>query len=359
MTHVAIVHTGAVGDLVQALPALVAVREAYPSAQVTFVGRPERARLARAAGACDACIDLETSGLWRALAGEACGPCPAWLAEADLVLDFLTKGTFAERHGKGGRVATVDPLPPEGFRRPAALYVAEQVRDALGLPPPPEDDRPQIPLDAAAMDAGREALAARGLRPPFVLIHAGSGSVRKNWPMDRFQALARRLRDETGRTVAWLAGPAEAERGTVPAGGETVLAGLSLVEVAAACTLAEAYVGNDSGITQIAAAVRLKESSAAGLGADPPIQGSPAAESPALSRRPKVDAEPPQQQTPRDVPSRAQRRSVTRVVALFGPTDVRVWAPRGAGVHLVRSPDGTMDGIEVEVGWEAMQAALA
>jgi hypothetical protein len=89
-----------------------------------------------------------------------------------------------------------------------------------------------------------------------------------------------------------------------------------------------------------------------------------------LSRRPKVDAEPPQRQTPGDVPSPAGRlgkthrrtsrqwHPATSVVALFGPTDARVWAPRGEHVHLVESPDGTMEGIDVEAAWEAVRAAL-
>jgi len=227
--------------------------------------------------------------------------------------------------------------------------VARQVREALGLPPPTEDDRPVIPLDTGALAAGHEALADRGVRPPFVLLHPGSGSVRKNWPMDRFQGLARRLRADTGRTVIWLAGPAEEERGTVPTGAETVLTGLSLVEVAAACALAEAYVGNDSGVTQMAAAVR---------GDVPRAHGRLDAQSPLLSRRPKVDADRPEHQTTGDVPSPAQRFGATPVVALFGPTDARVWAPRGGHVHLVQSPDGTMEGIKVDVVWRAVLAAL-
>ncbi len=330
--NIAIIHTGAVGDLVQALPTFAAVREAQASAAVTFVGRPERGALARAAGAADACIDLETSGLWRALAGDPCGPCPAWLAEANLVLDFLTKGEFAARHGKGRQVVTVDPLPPDDYGRPAAAYVAGQVREALGLPPPTEDDRPLIPLDETALDAGREGLAARGVRPPCVLIHPGSGSARKNWPMERFEALARRLGNEAGRSVAWLAGPAEVERGTLPAGGETVLRDLSLVDVAAVCALADAYVGNDSGVTQIAAAVRLARDGLRGP-AGLPGRGIPAA-------------------------GWTSQPGHTPVVALFGPTDARVWAPRGEHVHLVQSPDGTMEGIAAEAAWRAVRAAL-
>jgi len=320
MPSIAILHTGAVGDLVQALPAMAAVRETHPSASVTFVGRGERARLARAAGAADACLDLETSGLWRALAGEPGGPCPAWLAEADLVLDFLTKGILAERHGDGRRVVTVDPLPPDDWARPAAAFAAEQVRAALGLPAAAEADRPAIPLDEGAVETGRKALAARGISQRFVLIHPGSGSVRKNWPMDRFEALARRIRRDTGRAVAWLTGPAEAERGTVPADAETVLRDLSLVEVAGVGTLAETYVGNDSGITQVAAAVRVRNSSAAG---------------------PET------------------RRATVPVVALFGPTDTQVWAPRGKHVRLVRSPDGTMDAIDAETVWQAVRGTLS
>ena len=314
MRHIAVIHTGAVGDLVQALPALAAVRAAHPDAAVTFVGRPERGALARLAGAADACVDIETSGLWRVTAGETPPPCPAPLAEADLVLDFLTKGTLGERLPGPRRVVAVDPLPPEGWRKPAATYVAGQVRAGLGLPDPRGDeaDVPVIPLNAAAVAAGRRALASHGVAGAVAAIHPGSGSVRKNWPMERFEAIARRLREETTASVVWLAGPAEAERGTLPrAAGETVLADLALADVAAVLAAAAAYVGNDSGVTQVAAAVR------------------------------------------------GEAGRATPVVALYGPTEPRVWAPRGEHVRVVRSADGTMDGIAVEAVWEATYGAAS
>jgi len=309
MHNVAIIHTGAVGDLVQALPALAAVREAYAAAAVTFVGRPERGDLARAAGVADARVDLETSGLWRlTAAGGGAAPCPPWLGEADVVLDFLTQGALAACLSPQPRVVTLHPLPPEDWTQPAAAFVLQEVTEALGLPRP-ADERPALPLDEAALDAGRRTLAARGVAGPFVLVHPGSGSVRKNWPMERFAEVADRVRREMGRTVVWLAGPAEVERGTVPAASETVLADLSLVESAAVCALSEAYLGNDSGVTQMAAAVR-------------------------------------------------PRHPATPVVALFGPTDARVWAPRGDHVRVVRSADGTMAGIGLEEVWEAVEHTL-
>ncbi|MEA3367800.1 MAG: hypothetical protein U9R68_06785, partial [Planctomycetota bacterium] len=106
------------------------------------------------------------------------------------------------------------------------------------------------------------------------------------------------------------------------AGAEIVLRDLSLVDVAAVCVLADAYVGNDSGITQIAAAV------------------SPRRE---MYGRPNVPA---------------TSWSRLGVAALFGPTNPQVWAPRGRHVRVVQSPDGTMDSIAVDAVWEALRAAI-
>jgi ADP-heptose:LPS heptosyltransferase len=79
MRNIAIIHMGAIGDLVQALPALRAVRAKWPAAQITLVGRPERAAIARMAGYIDACADFD-------------GPAKtSSIAAADLVVDFLSK----------------------------------------------------------------------------------------------------------------------------------------------------------------------------------------------------------------------------------------------------------------------------
>ena len=103
----------------------------------------------------------------------------------------------------------------------------------------------------------------------FAVIHPFSGSARKNWPLERFRALAQRL----GMPVRWCAGPEEHLADAVRMD--------NLYELA--CWLATAciYIGNDSGITHLAAAV-----------------GVP-------------------------------------VVAIFGPTDPVVWGPRGDRVRVV------------------------
>jgi ADP-heptose:LPS heptosyltransferase len=109
-----------------------------------------------------------------------------------------------------------------------------------------------------------------------VLLHPGSGSPKKNWPLEYFQELAQRL-NATGLTTAFTHGPAE---DNLPL--ENCLPPMSLPDLARTLASAHLYIGNDTGITHLAAAV-----------------GTP-------------------------------------TLALFGPTNPTVWAPRGPHVHVLQ-----------------------
>lgn len=307
MNNIAIIHTGAVGDLVQTLPALAAIREAWPAARITFIGRPERARLAALAGVVDDVADIESAGIWRLMSPGVPAALPQALAGAELVVDFLTKGALA---AGPARVVSIDPMPPADWADTAAAWIAGQTASRLDVRV--ASTTPEIPLSDAVVGDARRLLEARGVGRRFVAIHPGSGSTRKNWPAERFLDVAARLRNEHGRTVVWLTGPAEQDRGTLPPdmAPDAVLADLPLDLVTGILALADAYLGNDSGITHVAAAVR-----------------------------------------------RSDGRT-TPTVALFGPTSTTVWAPRGRHVRVVCSADGTMDGIAVDDIWPVLSAVL-
>ncbi len=125
----------------------------------------------------------------------------------------------------------------------------------------------------------------RAAREDFAVIHPFSGSARKNWPLERFRELAERL----AMPVRWCAGPEESLDGAVRFE--------DLYELACWLASARIYIGNDSGITHLAAAV-----------------GTP-------------------------------------VVAIFGPTDPEVWAPRGERVAVVSGElaEITVDAIDTSV----------
>ncbi len=297
--HIVVVHMGAVGDTVLALPLAGALRATWPGARLTWLAQPQRATLVRYAGLAEAVADLETDGLWRWSAGEPPpGAPPEPLASADLVVDLLSGGRLAE--ALAAEVVTVDPMPPEDWTESAATWLLEAAGRALPLAPVAPEPVVPVAAPAAPVDG------------PFVAIHPGSGSPRKNWPRERFAELAHTLRVARGLRVLWLVGPAELERGLVPpaAEGDAVLAEAPLPEVAQALAAAMLYVGNDSGLTHLAAAVR-------GPG----------------GRR-------------------------TPVVALVGPTDPRVWAPRGPHVRIVRAPKGRMDGLTLPAARAALAPAL-
>jgi ADP-heptose:LPS heptosyltransferase len=113
----------------------------------------------------------------------------------------------------------------------------------------------------------------------------GSGSREKSWPLSFFGDVTDWWRRERGGAAIALLGPAEEDRGisaaTIAGFGAVPAGGLSLSQVAALLRRADVYLGNDSGVTHLAAAVG------------------------------------------------------ARTVALFGPSDPLQWAPRGAHVSII------------------------
>jgi ADP-heptose:LPS heptosyltransferase len=299
MKHITVIHMGAIGDLVQAMPVLRAVRAKWPAAHIMLVGRYERTALAKMAGLVDACVDFDVFS-----------HAPPASREADLVIDLFSAAMTKPSHA-GGNACHIEPLPPAGWTQPASAWLLRQANARLDLPSVPE--APEMPVPQALLDEARTMLAGRGVGNPFAVLHAGSGSAKKNWPLDRFQEIARRLRTDAGRQVVWLSGPAEQDRGTLASLGpeETVLANPSLEQAAAVLALADVYVGNDSGVTQIAAAVR----------------------------------------RPNDRP--------TPTIALFGPTDPRVWGTQGPHGRIVQSDDGVVGNIDVERVWAEVRAVTS
>lgn len=108
-------------------------------------------------------------------------------------------------------------------------------------------------------EAGRAALANAGWSggAPVALVHPGAGGIAKRWPVDGFATVVQRLAAR-GLAVVLHEGPADAEAVGALAGrvaAPLVLRDPSLPALAGVLAAARCYVGNDSGVSQLAAAV--------------------------------------------------------------------------------------------------------
>ncbi len=97
---------------------------------------------------------------------------------------------------------------------------------------------------------------------PDVLIHPGSGSRDKCWQLENFCLLAEIL-SEKDLQVVFVLGPAETERFDKKAAEKinTVakcISGLDLTTIMQIVSCADMYIGNDSGVTHLAAAAGTK-----------------------------------------------------------------------------------------------------
>lgn len=240
------IRPGAIGDFIVSLPALERLKADYCEVWTASANVP----LARFA---DSARTIAGTGL--DLMGVT--DPPARLLERLRSFDSIVSWYGANRPEFREAVADLpftfhDALPKDATMHACDFYLRQVGGEAGGVP--------SIPCEIERED--------------FAVIHPFSGSAKKNWPLEKFRALAERL--EQRMPVRWCAGeddPPLPEAVRIP----------DLYELGCWLAKARLYVGNDSGITHLAAAV-----------------GTP-------------------------------------VLALFGPvSDPAVWAPRGRSVRVMR-----------------------
>ena len=297
--RVLLVRAGALGDLLLLRRAIAALHAAGHEA---WLSAPDAGRVLVGAGP----SEVRDLARWdgaevAALLGgtlPASRPLGRRLAGTDAAIVFSRSTDVIEAvRARVPRLLTRDPSPAHGH---ASLWLAEPARE-LGADPSPTP--PDLVATAQEREDARPWLERLG--PGFLALHPGSGSSAKNWPAERFLALAQRLAGE--RPWLLVEGPADAaEAASFRADRRALTAsGLSVRVLGALLARAGLYVGNDSGVTHLAAAA-----------------GAP-------------------------------------TLALFGPTDPAVWSPVGRRVEVVRSPDGTMPGLALEPVLSAAAAVIA
>ena len=281
--RVVLLFPGALGDFLLALPALRALRSRHAGVHATLVVAGWLRALAGHAGVADACASLDDADTAGLFAGTR---VPGWLADRPLVHSWLGRDDpgFRARLGALASRAEVHGVERGAGPEHAAVAYARAVGLGASLTELAAGARLRRPPSPRA-----ETLVAR-LRRPILVVHPGAGSPAKRWSLGGFGAVTTAWRDAGGEVVR-LVGPAEAELPAIA--GTHEAAGWELLDVAALLAATDAYLGNDGGVSHLAAAVG------------------------------------------------------ARGVAVFGPTSARRWRPLGDAVVAVQG-HGDASGIALE-----------
>ncbi|MFN7561718.1 MAG: glycosyltransferase family 9 protein [Prosthecobacter sp.] len=287
--RVLVIRGGAIGDFILTLPVLRLLREMIPNCHLEVMGYLSIATLAQSAGLANDVRSLDHRTMAALFAKNA--PIDEALSE----------------HLKSFNLVVSYLFDPDGHFRASMERVGVKtlIECSHRVQPDQGHASRQLakPLEKIAFFLEESHLQTthferREVVPNRLAIHIGSGSEKKNWPLERWLALADDFPDHE---VIFITGEAEQER-SMHVGNRTNWHALPLPELAARLSTCAAFLGHDSGISHLAAAC--------------------------------------------GVPS----------LLLFGPTDPAVWAPPQPWVTVLRAENGDLASLDdQQVKWAARQ----
>jgi heptosyltransferase-2 len=302
MNRILVIRGGAIGDFVLTLPAIKLLRDRFPGAHVEILGHTHITVLAEKRFYAGAIRSIEEGPLARFFTKDAALPAEliAYFSSFDLIVSYLfdPDGIFQENLRRcRTREVIAGPAKLIGHEH-AAVQLARPL-EQIGLHL--QDSAARIYPTQGDREFARNFLGET--TEPVVALHPGSGSETKNWPAERWKELGEHL-FSTNSSVLVIAGEADEERAwlleTAWKNKPVRFAKHLPLPHLAALLETSLFLGHDSGISHIAAAVG------------------------------------------------------TRSILLFGPTNPDVWAPANSNVAVLRAPEGDLR----LLGVEAVVAAL-
>ncbi len=297
-----VVHPGAIGDVLVARQALRALRAAYPDHALGLLARRDVGALLRACREVHELFPLEARALTGLLAGpEALPPALGrWLRICDVAVCWMDDpGGLQATLAICGVAHTVVRSVSDRVDR---THRADQLLQTLKGIAQLDTGEARLELSDSIKEEGRAMLRAQELADQkFVMLHPGSGSPHKCVAPGVLATVVDGLHAR-GISVAMVIGPADEvlardvlDRCTAK---PHVVEGYDLSQTAGILTHAAMFVGHDSGLTHLAAALA--------------------------------------------VPT----------IALFGPTDAVRWTPRGAQITVLSGLSCRCD------GWQAVKNCM-
>ena len=271
MKSILLFRLGGLGDLLVALPAIHLLRRAFSKASVGLVGRKDYGELLRGSGAVDEVFSADDAA-WTPLFEES-DRIPkdlrARLSSYDLVLGWFQGRSRLPLLFSGSRFVSPERSRSFHYDADSELSVSRFFFDrtaeflrALDASIAPFEACCHLSLPADEAAAGAPSFVwgsdSAAMARPLTVLHPGSGSPAKCWPLDRFLTVTKTLRTRGGHGVL-VTGEAEERmeaelRAFVFPPKWRWLPRPSLMDLARRLGSGVLYLGNDSGVTHLAAA---------------------------------------------------------------------------------------------------------
>ena len=292
-----VIRGGAIGDFLLTLPALRLLREGFPDCRIEIVGYRHICSVAEGRYYADAVRSIE----YAPMAGffnprsDLDPELSAYFSGFGPVISYLfdPDGFFAGNLKRCGVKNLICGDPRISDSGHAVRQLARPLESlALFL----EDSSAEV--FPTVEDRAEAERLLDGHRQPFIAVHPGSGSSKKNWPLSAWKELLSDLCG-TKATILVVSGESDAERVAelkATFGKRLVFLDHRPLHILGAVLQRCAfYIGHDSGISHLAAAAGVK------------------------------------------------------CLLLFGPTDPAVWAPTNPDVNVLRAPGGLLQNLSVEI----------
>ncbi|CAN5315759.1 hypothetical protein BH20VER2_BH20VER2_00650 [soil metagenome] len=301
MKRILVIRGGAIGDFILTLPAIRLLREEYPHAHLEILGYKHIVALAEGRYYAQATRSIEYGALasFFARGAELPDELADYFSDFELVVSYLfdPDGIFQQNLARSGVDYFISANPKMAGDKHAAVQLANALREQLHL----RLSDPAARLYPSLADRAAAQTFLAGTTPPVVALHPGSGSETKNWPIEQWVQLGDALlKSRLATSLLVIGGEADEQqlaafRASLRDERIRFAQNLPLPELAAVVERCALFLGHDSGISHLAAAV-----------------GTPC-------------------------------------LLLFGPTEPAVWAPPHAHVRVLRPASAVLADLPLEV----------
>ena len=264
-----------IGDAVMATAALAALRESFPEAHISWAVGPWSARAIAHHPAIDEILDIgidmplrSPTDIWRFVRllrrggyDLAVSLVRSPLMSLAIYLSGIPVRAGLDSGGRGFAYNLRVPIDPTAREHEGELYLkvisAAAGRDLHAYA--------NLPVTKRARASVRERLAAAEVSAPYIVAHPGGGSnpgtnmASKRYPPAQLAKVLNRVAAAQGASVILIGGPHDAElvdtvRRRLQVKALDLTGAVSFQEIGALAAQSLFYIGNDSGLTHLAAA---------------------------------------------------------------------------------------------------------